>query len=80
MQKSGRSYRLDNIMDQFLRLVDLVFSVGHDQTVQILLLIARVRGVGATFAFFDGPFTADGDLGARFRLHLLQSVATRANE
>jgi hypothetical protein len=74
------SSRLNDVVNQLLGFVDLVFGVGHDQTMQILLLVAGVGGVGATFAFFDRSFTTDGNLGSRFGLHLLQGVAARANE
>ena len=67
-------------MDQLLGLVDLLFRVRHDQTVQILLLIARVSGIGSTLAFLDRAFPTDGNLGLRFRLHLLERVSTGTNE
>lgn len=76
----GKTYRLNDVVDELLGLVDLVLSIGHDQTVQVFLLVARVRSVRATFAFLDGAFSANGDLGAGFCFHLLESVATRSDE
>lgn len=59
----GQPYRLDDVVDELLGLVDLLLSVGHDETVQVLLLVAGVRSVRATFTLFDGSFAANGNLG-----------------
>jgi hypothetical protein len=40
-----RSGSLDDIVDEFLGFVDLVFGVGHDQAMQILFLIASVGSI-----------------------------------
>ena len=34
------TYGLNDVVNQLLRLVDLLLGVGHDQAVQILLLVA----------------------------------------
>lgn len=67
-------------MDQLLGLVDLVFSVGQNQTVQILFLVAGVCGIGTTFSFLDGSLTTDSNLGTGLGLHFLERVTTRSNE
>ena len=67
-------------MDELLGLVDLVLGVRHDETVEVLLLVAGVSRVGPAFALLDGTFATDGDLGAGFGLHLLECVATGADE
>jgi hypothetical protein len=74
------SHRFNDVVDEFLGLVDLLLGVGHDETVQVLLLVARVSSIGASFAFLDGTLAANGNLGSRLRLHLLQCVTTRSNE
>lgn len=73
-------YRLDHVMDQLLGLVNLVLSVGHNQAVQILLLVAGVRSIRATLALFHGALSTNGNLGAGFGLHFLECVATRSDE
>jgi len=75
-----RVSRLNDIVNQLLGFVDFVLVVGHNQAVEVLFLIARVSRVRSTLAFLDGSFAANGNLGAGLRLHLLQSVATRANK
>lgn len=74
------THSFDDVVDQFLGLVDLVFGVGHDQAVEILFLVTGVSCIGAALALLDGTFATDGDFCTRFGLHLLQSVATRADE
>ena len=74
------TYSLDNVVNELLGLVDLLFGVGHDQAVQVLILVAGVSSVRFAFTLLDGAFASDGDLGARFILHLLERVTTRANE
>jgi hypothetical protein len=74
------TYCLDDIVDELLRLVDLLFGVGHDQAVQIFVLVAGVSSVRLALAFFDGAFAANGDLGAGLVLHLLERVTTRSNQ
>ena len=75
-----RTHGFDDVVDKLLRLVDLLLRLRHDETVQVLLLVAGVRGVGSALALLDGALASDGDLGAGILFHLLQSVATRANE
>ena len=74
------TYRLDDIVDQLLRFVDLVFGVGHDQAVQILFLVAGVSCVRTTFALLDGAFATDRNLCAGLGLHLFERVASRADK
>jgi len=78
--KFGCTYSLDDVVDKLFGFVYLLFRVGHDQAMQILVLVARVRSVRLSFALFHRAFAADGDFGPRLALHLLQCVATRANE
>lgn len=67
-------------MNELLGLVDLVLSVGHDQAVQILLLVASMGSIRPTLTLLDRALSTDGDLGARLCFHLLQSVSTRSNQ
>ena len=67
-------------MNQVFRLVDLVFGVCHDQTVQVFFLVAGVSSVRSALALLDRAFTTDRNLRAGFRLHLLQSVTTGSNK
>jgi len=53
----------NHVVDQLLGLVDLLLGVGHDETMQVLLLVAGVSCVGATLAFFHRAFSANGNLG-----------------
>jgi len=80
MEYQRGTYSLNNVVDRLLGLVNLVFSVGHDQTMQVLLLIAGVSGIRTAFSFLDGTFSANGDLCAGFGFHFLESVTTRSNE
>jgi len=74
------THRFNDVVDELLGLVDLVFGIGHDQTVQVLFLVARVSRVRPALAFLDRAFTTNRNLGTGFGLHLLECVATRANE
>jgi len=75
-----RTYRFDDIVNQLLSFLDLFFGIGHDETVQIFFLVARVSGVRSTFSFLDGAFASDSNLGSRFSFHLLQGVSTRSDK
>lgn len=74
------TYSFNDIVNQLLGLVDFVLGIGHDQAVEILFLVARVGSVGPALTFLDGTFASNSNLGTRFRLHLLECVATRADE
>lgn len=78
--REEKTYRLNDIVNELLGLVDLVLCVGHDQTVQVFLLVAGMGSIRATLALLDGAFSTNRNLGARFCLHFLQSVATGPNE
>jgi len=72
--------RFNDVVDQLLGLVHLFLGVGHDETVQVLFLVARMCSVRTALALLHGALSANGDFGARFRFHLLECVATRADE
>ncbi len=72
--------RFNDVVDQLLRFVDLLFRICHDQTMQILFLVARMSCVRSTFSFLDGSFAANCDLREGLCLHLLQCIATRPDE
>lgn len=74
------TYSLNDVVDQLLSFVDFLLRICHDQTVEILLLVASVSGIGPALAFLDGAFSANGNLSLGFCFHFLQCVATRANE
>jgi hypothetical protein len=64
--KERNTNRLNDIVDQLLRLVDLVLCVGHDQTVKVLFLVAGMGSIRAPFALFHGALSTNGNLGAGF--------------
>jgi len=74
------TYSFDDLVDQFLSLVDLLFSIGHDKTMKVFLLVAGMSGIGAAFSFFHTAFASNSNLGARVGLHSLESVASRSNK
>lgn len=78
--KDNRTYSFNDVVNEFLGLVDLVFGVGHDETVQVFFLITCVSSVRTSFALFDGTFAADRNLCPRLGFHLLQSISTGADE
>jgi hypothetical protein len=59
-----KTYGLNYIVDQLLRLVDLLLGIRHDQAMKIFFLIAGVSCIGTTLSFLDGPFSTNGNLGA----------------
>lgn len=67
-------------MNQLLRLLDLLFGVCHDQTVEIFFLVARVSGVRSAFSFLDRAFATDRNFGSGLGFHLLESVSTRSDQ
>jgi hypothetical protein len=75
-----RGGSLNDIVDKLLGLVDLLLSICHDQAVQVLLLVTGVSCVRPSFTLLDGTFSANGDLCARLRFHLFESVSTRSNK
>jgi hypothetical protein len=50
-------------VNELLGLVDLFFSIGHDETVQIFFLVASMRGIRPALALLDGALATNGDLG-----------------
>jgi hypothetical protein len=76
----GKTYGFNDVVDEQLGLVDLLLGIGHDQAMEVLLHIAVVGGVAAALSFLDGALSSDGNLGARVLFHLLECVATRADE
>jgi hypothetical protein len=76
----NRSSGFNDVVDQLLRLVDLIFGIGHDQAVEILLLIAGVSGIRAAFTLLDGTFATNCNLCTGFGLHLLEGVTTGTYE
>lgn len=80
LQRRAGVYRLNNIVNQLLGLVDLVLGISHDQAMQVLFLVARVSCVRSAFALLHGALATDCNLGTRLSLHFLQSIATRANK
>jgi hypothetical protein len=67
-------------MDELFRFVHFLFGIRHDQTVQVFVLVAGVSCIRLALSFLDRSFAANSDLGAGLILHLLESVATRADE
>lgn len=57
------TYRFDHIVDEFLGLVYLVFSISHNKAVKIFFLVARVSSIGAAFALLDGTLSTNGNFG-----------------
>ena len=53
-------------MDELFGLVDLLLRICHDQTVQILLLVAGMSGIRTALALLDGALATNGNLGTRF--------------
>lgn len=80
MSEGRGTYRLDDVVDQFLGFVDFLLRVGHDQTMEILFLVTRVGSIRPAFAFFDGTFATNGNLSAGVCLHLLQCVTTGSDK
>lgn len=76
----GGTYSLNDIMNELLGLVDLVFGIGHDQAVEVFFLVAGVGGIRPTLTLFDGALSTDSNFGARVFFHCLECVATRANK
>jgi hypothetical protein len=70
----------DDVVDKLFGLVDLVFGVGHDQAMEILLLVASVSSVGTAFTLLDRTFATDCNLCTGLRFHLLESVTTGTYE
>jgi hypothetical protein len=60
---SGDTYSLDDIVNQFLGFVDLLFGVGHDQAVEIFFLVTGVSCIRAAFSFLDGSLSTDCNFG-----------------
>jgi hypothetical protein len=76
----NRGSCFNNIVHKLLGFVNLLFRICHDQTMEVLFLVTSVSRVRSTFSFFDGAFASNGNLGARFGLHLLQGISTRTYE
>ena len=59
----NRCCSLDDVMDQLFCFVDLLFSICHDQAVEIFFLVASVSCVRSSFSFFDRALATNGNLG-----------------
>jgi len=59
----NRSSRLNDLMNELLGFGDLFLGIGHDQAVQIFILVARMGGIGLAFALLDGSFSSNCDFG-----------------
>jgi hypothetical protein len=66
-------------VDELLGLVDLLLGIGHDQTMEIFLLIAGVGCVRSSFTLLYGALATDRNLCAGLRFHLFERVTTRSN-
>jgi hypothetical protein len=67
----NRCSSLNNVMNKLLGLVDLLFGISHDKTVQVFFLVAGVSGIRPALALLDGALATNGNLGTRISLHLL---------
>ena len=74
------TYRLDDVVNQLFRLIDLLFRICHNKTMQVFFLIASVSSVRSTFPFLNRALATNGDFGTGFGFHLLESIATRSDE
>lgn len=74
------TYSLDNLVDEPLGFVDLLFRVCHDQAMEVLVLVAGVSSVRFALALLDRAFASNGDLGARLCFHLFERITTRTDE
>jgi hypothetical protein len=64
MQRRTRvTYRLNDLVDELFGFCNLFLGIGHDQTVEILILVAGVGSIRLAFTFLDRALSADGDLG-----------------
>lgn len=79
-RKRGSTYGFNDVVNQLLGFIDLLFGVCHNQAMEILLLVAGVSGVRTALSFLHGSFATDGDFSLRFSLHLLQRVSTGADK
>ena len=75
-----KTHCFNDVVNQLLRLVDFVFSVGHDETMQVFLLVTGVSSIRSTFALLDRAFTTNSNLGTGLRFHFLECVTTRTNQ
>ena len=75
MKDMAVTYRLNDIVHQFLGFVYLLLGIRHDQAMQILFLVASVSGVRTALSFLDGTFATNGNLGSRLGFHFLQGVS-----
>lgn len=76
----GTTYCLNNIVNQLFGFVNLLFGICHDETVQVLFLVAGVGSVRTALALLHGALSTNGNLGARFCFHLLECIATRTDK
>lgn len=74
------TYRLNDLVNEFLRFDDLFLGIGHNQAVQILILVAGMSSVRLALTLLDRALSADRDLGLRFGFHVFQSVTTGTDE
>lgn len=74
------TYRLNNIVDQLLRLVNLLFRICHNQTVKVFFLVASVSGIRSTLSFLNGAFASNSNLGSGLSLHFLQGISTGSDK
>ena len=78
--RKEKTYRFNDIVNELLRLVNLIFGIGHDETMQVFFLVAGVSSVRSSFTLLDGAFATNSNFGTRLRFHFLERVTTRTNQ
>jgi hypothetical protein len=74
------TYSFDDLVNELFGFCNLLLGIGHDQAVEILVLVAGMGSIGLALTFLDRALSADCDLGQRLGFHVFQSVTTGTDE
>jgi hypothetical protein len=74
------AYRLNDLVDELLGFCNLFLGIGHDQAVEVLVLVAGMSSIRLAFTLLDRALSTNGDLGLRLCFHIFQSVTTGTDE
>jgi hypothetical protein len=74
------TYSLNNLVNELFGFCNLLLGIGHNQAVEVLVLVAGMGSIGLALTFLDGAFSTNRDLGQRFGFHVFQSVSTGTDE
>jgi hypothetical protein len=74
------TYSFNDLVNELFGFCNLLLGIGHNQAVEVLVLVAGMGSIGLALTFLDGALSANSNLGQRLGFHVFQSVSTGTDE